>query len=286
MAKSVKLKNDTYIDSSGIDHYKEHSNEHFKLDGFLTQAIPIHQYASKGEAGWYKVAHIPPTDKWGRLNIMFSIMPTIWCYGAGGIFTVSSYNITDIYVRVLAGSLAFGNFKVIKESDSSMSVYYKTTDSYTGVQINCLNSSHPNWDIWDGCGYVGTSEPSGTSITIKDESVQSGSNSNGSYTKYADGTLICRCTKTIEITTPNTIGALYYGYVANVGDFPHAFISKPEITYTHFDGADCICLQPYSVAHSNCMNTTRAGGVYPICANKHTEAYTITISYIAVGRWK
>ena len=285
-AESIKLKNNIYWDTSGIDHLDDSTNNHINLSSHLAQTIGREYYNDLGEAGWYKVVHIPATGQWSQKNAMFSIMPTIFCYGAGGIFTVSSYNGTDMNVRVLAGSLSFGDFKAIKESDNSIDIYYKTTGNYTGVRINCISRSDANLNLWDGCGYVGTTEPTGTIISIRNESVQSGSNDNGTYTKFADGTLICRNSKKIGITTPKTIGPLYYGYVENVGDFPHAFTSVPTIAFTHFDTSDCITLQPYGSDGVNAMTNTSAGGVYPITISQHTDEYTITISYIAIGRWK
>ena len=63
--------------------------------------------------------------------------------------------------------------------------------------------------------------------------IESGNNENGSWTKWADGTMICRCTKQYSITTPNSIGTLYYGY-RKLDDFPQTFIERPDITYSFF----------------------------------------------------
>lgn len=59
--------------------------------------------------------------------------------------------------------------------------------------------------------------------------IESGSNENGSYIKYADGTQICRKTifGTVDITT-SVMGSFYYGSV-NLGNFASSFLERPTI---------------------------------------------------------
>ena len=115
--------------------------------------------------------------------------------------------------------------------------------------------------------------------------VESGSNENGSWVKFEDGTMICRCTKSYSIKTPNSTGPLYYGY-RTLDDFPQPFKERPDITYSFFDGADTIALQPYSLDSNDALSETSAGAVFPITINKHTTAFYIHIGYIAIGKWK
>lgn len=115
--------------------------------------------------------------------------------------------------------------------------------------------------------------------------VESGSNENGSWEKWANGTMICRCTKSYPISTPNKTGPLYYGYRV-LDDFPQPFIERPDITYSFFDSGDTVALQPYSLDSSVALSRTSAGAVYPLTINQHTSDVYIYIGYIAVGKWK
>jgi len=58
--------------------------------------------------------------------------------------------------------------------------------------------------------------------------IERGSNANGEYVKFADGTLIC--TKVVEvgaIDVTNAFGSVYITDLIPVGSYPHAFVSQP-----------------------------------------------------------
>lgn len=116
---------------------------------------------------------------------------------------------------------------------------------------------------------------------------ETGSNDNGSWIKYADGTMICMCTKGYTITTPNKLGSspLFYGY-RSLTDFPQSFIERPYITYTLFSSGDVFCIQPYSLGSGQAVSNSNAGGVYPIGGSSNSQGLSINISYIAIGKWK
>lgn len=56
-----------------------------------------------------------------------------------------------------------------------------------------------------------------------------GSNENGSYLKFNDGTLICLVSKSIQIPISNSYGGVLFQQVYE-WNFPHAFISDPVVT--------------------------------------------------------
>lgn len=62
--------------------------------------------------------------------------------------------------------------------------------------------------------------------------VESGSNANGEYIKFSDGTMICyKVTDVITMDLDVAWGSLYEGSV-NLGQFPANFIETPVISAT------------------------------------------------------
>ena len=61
--------------------------------------------------------------------------------------------------------------------------------------------------------------------------VESGSNNNGSWIKFADGTMICRFTQIINVSVDAAWGSLY-GKKCSVHDYPQDFINIPEASIT------------------------------------------------------
>ena len=61
--------------------------------------------------------------------------------------------------------------------------------------------------------------------------VENGSNNNGSWIKFADGTMICKFTQIINVAVTNAWGSLYGGKFS-VHDYPQEFIDIPEASIT------------------------------------------------------
>lgn len=60
--------------------------------------------------------------------------------------------------------------------------------------------------------------------------VESGSNENGSWTKWEDGTMVCRQTiPTGDVALNTTWGSLYVHSNTDNHNFPQPFIEKPEL---------------------------------------------------------
>lgn len=112
--------------------------------------------------------------------------------------------------------------------------------------------------------------------------VESGSNDNGSWIKYSDGTMIC--TKTTSIITPITSpwGALYESGDVILGQFPQAFISNPRVSVTNnsSSGAGALIEAVFSV-------TTTSAGKCWLCRGTSRDSQTpYVLDIIAIGRWK
>lgn len=64
--------------------------------------------------------------------------------------------------------------------------------------------------------------------------VESGSNANGEYIKFSDGTMICyRVTDVIAMNIDVAWGSLFEGSV-DMGQFPISFIETPAISIVPF----------------------------------------------------
>ena len=111
---------------------------------------------------------------------------------------------------------------------------------------------------------------------------ETGNNSNGSYIKYDDGTMICYGNYSMS-TTCST--ALTNGGYRNSGGstslrvtYPQEFISAPSVTTTT-TSLNCIGCKPDS------PSTTYFTALF-VTINSESSATTKTANYVAIGRWK
>ena len=93
---------------------------------------------------------------------------------------------------------------------------------------------------------------------------ESGSNANGRYIKYADGTMICTKTVTHTGAMSTAWGNLYESSSVNLGSFAQEFVEIPNISVT----------------------TTSAGITNFLRPNSDADSKTRNVSVIAVGRWQ
>lgn len=109
--------------------------------------------------------------------------------------------------------------------------------------------------------------------------VESGSNENGSWVKYADGTMIC--TKNVEGTTSATTswGGLFEGGVP-CGNYAQPFIEKPRTNATGQKGYGNL-IQCFG---SN-QNASSWGTLY-ILNPTSTSSCSYSIDLVAIGKWK
>ena len=106
--------------------------------------------------------------------------------------------------------------------------------------------------------------------------IESGSNSNGSYIKLIDGTMICYHTKNINVACTSQWGQLYEGGAA-IGNLPVTFISAPIVMVTntapdgYFEGI---------------QDTTKSTWGTLRMAIPTSSTRTFKINLLAIGRWK
>ena len=118
-----------------------------------------------------------------------------------------------------------------------------------------------------------------TKIDHNQRIVESGSNSNGNWVKFADGTMICRVTKQTndEIIYP-------HGVLFRTGStrwvYPVPFLTVPDISALPVSGASYIWA---SVGQSAALNSGCDFGVFS--ADRRTGVKPF-VSVTAIGRWK
>ena len=111
--------------------------------------------------------------------------------------------------------------------------------------------------------------------------IERGSNANGEYIKFADGTLICRTTKSPTVVLAMSYGSIYYGS-SFVFLFPSSFISNPDVSITvkgAGGGLGWAC-----AATSDETSTTSFETLIASPVSRSTTIFVI--SAIAIGRWK
>lgn len=106
--------------------------------------------------------------------------------------------------------------------------------------------------------------------------VESGNNSDGSWIKYSDGTMICRMTKEGSLTY-STFGTLFQSQMTDV-KFPQEFTSAPDC-FAQNNGANHII-----VGQCDSITTSKIGSI-EVWSAIQTTTFT-RLKMFAIGRWK
>ena len=130
--------------------------------------------------------------------------------------------------------------------------------------------------------YNGTTVPQGYEKVSDGNIVESGSNENGNWIKYNDGTMICTKKHTGTANVNVALGNIFYnGYYAMAGDLPQNFIEAPYYYATNVESEwEIWGLQTKPVTATNW-----ATRVDLMSATSQSDK-PITITMIAIGKWK
>ena len=138
----------------------------------------------------------------------------------------------------------------------------------------------PDGDTLPINGYIpfdGTTIPDGYEELFD----MSGSNENGNWIKFPDGTMIC--TKKVKFTNVviNTVWGSFYETARklNFGDYAQEFIEIPNVSIDLAEGATCFC-ETFS------ERTKKSIGNTWLCKPTVESNGTMTFDVIAIGRWK
>ena len=114
-----------------------------------------------------------------------------------------------------------------------------------------------------------------------DKIIESGSNNNGSWIKYSDGTMICYAEIRREVNFGQS-GNSYTGETTTAISFPQAFIGNPRVTInTQHDGDYYYC-----IVYGFIRNKTSITKITFLRTSSPSAVVNIPFSYIAIGKWK
>lgn len=107
--------------------------------------------------------------------------------------------------------------------------------------------------------------------------IEKGSNINGEYTKFADGTLIC----TGKITTGSSSsasGTVFRSEPSSSGLYASQFLTAPEISITNITSTK-------NSFGAKAASTTTGYSSMRAYAGTGADCEDVTLSYIAIGKW-
>jgi hypothetical protein len=117
--------------------------------------------------------------------------------------------------------------------------------------------------------------------------IERGSNTNGNYVRFADGTQICfalRSIGSIVATGSGTFAAPYRS--ADISwTFPKAFVSVPTVTVRGVAPTGLAIARRSCIACAGDTTVTAVGGVHVIRVGGDTTADVFSADLMAVGRW-
>lgn len=109
--------------------------------------------------------------------------------------------------------------------------------------------------------------------------VESGSNSNGRWTKWMDGTMICYKHINFGNVDIATAWGSFYETASdyNCGNYPQAFVETP-----------CISIMPINTffVEKSKNTTSTSWGSFWACRPAKYESFSLVVDCIAIGRWK
>lgn len=149
------------------------------------------------------------------------------------------FGITSVTSAVDPGS---GGYRTIITAPAGSHPYRLTIRPYTNIttgyemMLRIGDTGQMYRLIWDKSGitdipilYANTTYDlafTGSAWIVKDY-IHTGSNGNGNWVKYSDGRLECYKTINTNTSTTTALGGVFWG-VADLGEYPHAFIAKPQ----------------------------------------------------------
>lgn len=108
--------------------------------------------------------------------------------------------------------------------------------------------------------------------------IERGSNANGDYTKFADGTMFCSVSLTAAVSVTTAVGSLFIGGIAPTS-FPAAFIAIPDVARFSYRLTGDVSSFVAAAADNDTSATTVRVAVYSPTSG------TARVGYIAKGRW-
>ena len=128
--------------------------------------------------------------------------------------------------------------------------------------------------------YNGTTVPQGYEKVSDNNIIESGSNANGNWIKYIDGTMICTISKDVSFAGYSQDGAIYFYDINNI-DFPQSFTQLNSIN------ASFNSTKPGKFPWVGIYNATTSSiariRLFNYYNSNDNAGY---INIIAIGKWK
>ena len=196
------------------------------------------------------------------------------------INTIKASGFYSLEAGAWANTPIAGNFYMIVSSSVSsvkQIIFYRGS---ANIASRFYDINAGTWGAWDYSytrgNVVGT--VSQTSGLVTGTIVETGTNANGTYTKWADGTMICSYTGTTQVPVNTTyISPLFQSSPVTL-TFPVAFVGAlPRVTPTSSNSKNAVA---WGVQQGD-ITLTGSG----IMAISGYNSATTLLGYIAKGRW-
>lgn len=196
---------------------------------------------------------------------------------AGDVFFEGNIELTPKFGASRPG------FRLVSQDDSGHAyIEYYGPDNTRRAYIGIPNATSENLHIYNEQG--GDIRLSGKSITANgydiwtEETVETGSNSNGNWVRFPDGTQICQ--HILEISDSSfskSWGSLYYEYLSPATwTYPKSFSSNPTVSMSSYNGNIFFA-----------SGRVYSGSATALIAYRAVSGKADTPVYItAIGRWK
>ena len=135
--------------------------------------------------------------------------------------------------------------------------------------------------------YSGTTPLSASNLNTmvdsiySDHAIDSGSNANGNYVKFADGTMICYGTDSVTATINTAWGNIYRSTTLVNATYPIAFTTTPSFEITMKAGNSA-----WLINYQASSNDKTASDSYTLSRPESKSSTTYQIQWIAIGKWK
>lgn len=218
-----------------------------KTGGEKTHTLNVEEMPNHGHAGWWRLVN-----------------------GNGNTYVAG---LSDAYDGVAGASVASNTGG--SQPHNNMPPYIVTNyiikanhTSYVGEESVVQTSYSTSTTDTYSCNYI-------NSI------IESGSNANGSWIKWADGTMLCYKREIFSgVAVQNSWGNMVESPKLNLGNFPQEFVGN----YPNFF---IMPWQPFFVERSYTASLTSWGAFWAVRpGGSGTTSMDVTVSCFAIGRWK
>ncbi|HHQ4476791.1 TPA: prophage tail fiber N-terminal domain-containing protein [Aeromonas veronii] len=214
---------------------------------------------------------------------------TIWYVAIAGSVSGVSFDVGDILRYTTAKEGYY--FKVDAKDDVYSVNGEKGAVTVTPEKIGAeevgvaqqLIEQHTSKPATHSIGGVAGLGDALTALTKRLEDLEqwpkSGSNVNGSWIKYRDGTMICTMSNAVSGLTGSAYGAVYWNSQTRI-DYPEEFVNIPVVTTDSSEASSIISwCTPYT---SSRVDT----GVIILSSVNIEQSHLFRIEVTAIGRWK